>query len=458
LISEIYAFFRYHTHDKEYEVIASLTEVEHHKFLRHLPTRWLECLQVIERLVEQFPALLVFFDEFVRKNPNHSKAKHIKEKLGNPFTLCLLQFLSHALKQLNSFENTFQTDGNHIHVLWANMNALLHKWLLNFVEQANIKSKKPAFTNYQEHVLPDAQLLIGDAARGSVSQLQHDERVVFYDQVREFFLSATEQIIHYLPFDNVLLRNLQFLQPLSKSSAKLEKWAVHVAKAMPTIVSSDELDILRLEIRHYKSETKIIVDDTLPVNKYWQGALELIDCPVLTRLVRASLILPHGNAEVERLFSMLGDILVKKRQNLDQRSIRSLTFIKSDMKCRGASCFDFPVTTSLLTRASKAKQTYKQRLKEEEKKRAREIEQERLKHQRALLEEERGRSSKLMEINQSISAIDAKVAASKESLKLARDLEEKAKKLKEDALAMQRLELQKKNNMLQKQQRYVRVY
>ena len=110
---------------------------------------------------------------------------------------------------------------------------------------------------------------------------------------------------------------------------------MHVAKSMPTIVSSDELDILRLEIRHYKSETKIIVDDTLPVNKYWQGALELIDCPVLTRLVRASLILPHGNAEVERLFSMLGDILVKKRQNLDQRSIRSLTFIKSDMKCRG---------------------------------------------------------------------------------------------------------------------------
>lgn len=49
-----------------------------------------------------------------------------------------------------------------------------------------------------------------------------------------------------------------------------------------------------------------------------------------------------------------------------------------------------------------------------------------MKHQRVILQEERVKSSKLVEINETISAIDEKAAASNENLKLAKELEENA--------------------------------
>lgn len=120
--------------------------------------------------------------------------------------------------------------------------------------------------------MADTKLLIGEKTRGTVNLLKGQQRTAFYDQVglREFFLCVTEKIINYLSaFDNVigLLRNLRFLQQSSKSSAKLEKY-VNVAQTMPAIVH-DEYDALRLEVREYKTETKIKMDDTLAVNKYW---------------------------------------------------------------------------------------------------------------------------------------------------------------------------------------------
>ena len=49
---------------------------------------------------------------------------------------------------------------------------------------------------------------------------------------------------------------------------------------------------------------------------YWRRCLETIQCPLLTKVIRACLTLSQGNGEVERLFSMFGDILVKIRQSL----------------------------------------------------------------------------------------------------------------------------------------------
>ena len=124
-ISDIYNFLRYHTHDQDYKVVTSLLQVENHKFLRHIPTRWLQCIAVVSRLVEQFDALVFFFNEFMIKNPKNSRGSEIKKKLDNPFTLCILQFLATTLKPLQAFEKSFQTSGCHIHRLWKTINELL---------------------------------------------------------------------------------------------------------------------------------------------------------------------------------------------------------------------------------------------------------------------------------------------------------------------------------------------
>ena len=222
---------------------------------------------------------------------------------------------------------------------------------------------------------------------------------------------------------------------------------------MPTVVSPAELDDLRLEVRMYKSSSSVEMNDTLSVNDYWKTSLDHIQCPILSKLVRACLILPHGNAEVERLFSMLGDILVKKRQNLDQRSVWSLTFIKSDMMAQQKACSDYGITPTLIKYTEKAKQDYKERVQEEKEVKARKDEEERLNRQRLLLKEQREKSISLNEINSSIKSIDEAVAASEERLKRAHEIEKEAQKMKENAIETQSNELQKKKAMLIEQQR-----
>ena len=101
------------------------------------------------------------------------------------------------------------------------------------------------------------------------------------------------------------------------------------------------------------------------VNSYWADVCQNGMYPILKRLVRVGLVLPHGNAEVERLFSMLQDIFTKKRNSLDQHSLRALTFIKSFMTANNYQCHNFPITPALRDRVQNAKRSYQIRLKEQ---------------------------------------------------------------------------------------------
>ena len=64
--------------------------------------------------------------------------------------------------------------------------------------------------------------------------------------------------------------------------------------------------------------------------------------PIMKRLVQACLIVSYGNSDVERIFSILSDILTKNRLSLDQQSVKALTFIKSYMTSSKLVCHEVP--------------------------------------------------------------------------------------------------------------------
>ena len=94
----------------------------------------------------------------------------------------------------------------------------------------------------------------------------------------------------------------------------------------------------------------------------------------------------HGNAEVERLFGSLGDIMTKKRQLLDQQSAKALLFCKSHVAANGYNCHTFPMSPVLLQMATNARAAYHARIhKEKEAEDKRKVE-EALQRHAALLE------------------------------------------------------------------------
>ena len=73
--------------------------------------------------------------------------------------------------------------------------------------------------------------------------------------------------------------------------------------------------------------------------------------PVLTRLAKAVLVVPHGNADTERLFSHIGLNKTKHRNSLSIDTLNSLLAIQFNAPQK---CYEFRPTKELIRRCKNA--------------------------------------------------------------------------------------------------------
>jgi len=190
---------------------------------------------------------------------------------------------------------------------------LLKRWLLRFAKQESLPH--PIWdTNVDDPSiwLGPYNISIGETARLIFNDLSADKQSFVLEQIRKFFKKGTQKLIDYLPFNNELLVGCQFLDPKNVSSPQFEGWVKTTAAALPSAIKNSDLSTLEVEVRLLQSSM-----DENPQDKpeeFWERKNEQV--PHLSRLARQAMILPHGNAEVERVFSMLPDIVTKKRSRL----------------------------------------------------------------------------------------------------------------------------------------------
>lgn len=199
----------------------------------------------------------------------------------------------------------------------------------------------------------------GEQARRIFADLSADDQCYIFERVKRFFRRGTEKLLKYLPFENDVLQSCQFLSPHHSNDADLENWAKTLAKCFPKIVPQNEISTLEVEARLLQGTTEKPMD----IGEYWQKMSSKM--PTLSRLARVTMILPHGNAEVERVFSLLPNLVTKKRSNLSATTINAIVVIKSAMASNNVSSRNFEVTQALLEKVAKAKQAYELRLKSE---------------------------------------------------------------------------------------------
>lgn len=162
----------------------------------------------------------------------------------------------------------------------------------------------------------------------------------------------------------------------------------------------------------------------------------------MTKLVRACLLMPHGNAEIERIFSMLADIFTKKRNFLDERSIQALLFCKSDMLARRLFCHDFSITLQLINMTLHARKTYLLRIEEGKRLKNSLKEKELMNRNLNSLRVCQEQSVHLNQIASSVEALNTKIDRSAEKIKTAEAIEADARKMRETAVREQGQDLQ----------------
>ena len=207
-----------------------MVEVEAHKILKKVDTRWLNLQTCVNRILEQYQPLLSYFDSIesasICDERSKVKAKKIRDQLKMPITKGYLLALSNILSSVNKFNTLFQSASPNLHRLVKEMNQLLLGILNKFVLPSAIHSasKITDINLSRENQKDNEDLVLSSALRLYFTEVEDDlagtsELVQFYVNVRNFLSKLVTSAFKRLPFENSDLNDLVWLDPTERTTS-----------------------------------------------------------------------------------------------------------------------------------------------------------------------------------------------------------------------------------------------
>lgn len=88
--------------------------------------------------------------------------------------------------------------------------------------------------------------------------------------------------------------------------------------------------------------------------QYWKEICEVHEVPMLRRIVRSCLCLPHGNADIERSFSQINLVMTKNRNSITSENLNKLLFTRSHLVARNLEPWEVEFNEELIKALQKA--------------------------------------------------------------------------------------------------------
>ncbi|PAA85853.1 hypothetical protein BOX15_Mlig011045g2, partial [Macrostomum lignano] len=398
LMDDVYNYFRFVKRRGAFHEIQDALDLAEHVFIRRVETRWLQILNVIRRILEQWEALKLHFEKASASELDNIRARRIKLALTDEM-LAKLQFLSQVLPRCEAFEKIFQRESTQVHHLASSLEKLFSDILLCFMRSEVVENSRSLSdlvdrATDRNNQLMNKDLIIGSATRETVARLRQMEQIGFFKSVRCFFSEIISRLFAYLPFNNKVLSGLQFVDPeyMLGSDFNFDNSILRVGRAMSTVISADLLDDIRLEATRLRLTCPTEKAKETP-EAFW-AQLSVEDYPHLSKLGRAACCIPHGNADSERVLKWVANNLTKQRNRLGEVTLDSILAVKVWMKCNSTGPAKVTIDSNLLDTAFQAKS------KADERRRAKQNEKAMKRLQQALEEQRRLVTEKEKELQQ----------------------------------------------------------
>ena len=227
--------------------------------------------------------------------------------------------------------------------------------------------------NKSENVLSFNEFSIGNMTKRLISDFPENDKAVFYQGIKRFFIKVCDQLMKHMSLKNKYLANLRFLHPKYRT-VEGEKMILRCASSMPPNfkLTSREMDALSIEWKQLVIQDIPKVrsgDDHVPLNVYWKSIFEVRDFgefkfPIIKKVARFALSIAEANGDVERLFSQISHVISKDRNKLSVNTIKGLLITKSYLQTNG-TCLSFSLDDSMMTSIRIARSKYVQRLSDE---------------------------------------------------------------------------------------------
>ncbi|XP_064598600.1 uncharacterized protein LOC135464942 [Liolophura sinensis] len=357
------------------------------RILKHTNTRWLSLAASIDRLLKMWEPLSQFFEQECATSVKTGRKRKLTEKdtssgnfksrpervlhaLTDPNTKLYCLFLQAAIPTFNTMNLVLQREEPMIHLVHSKCVTFLTKLLVRFITpDAITKAENLQTLDFHERKLQKSRedIVIGQNARCYMEQCKEQglmtpkDRSLFFDSVRKYYATAATYITQKFPLNDPVLQNANVVNIQRRTEAKFSDLLYFVHR-FPCIMPDDATeDDLQMEFLMYQVDPLPSVDPDMRIDQSWHllGQLKQLDTTqpkykVLSHVMLGILVIPHSNADSERIFSTVRKNQTEFRPNMGVPLLQSLMITKTDMQARDKPCFQQEFTADFLSMAKSA--------------------------------------------------------------------------------------------------------
>lgn len=355
--------------------------------LKHLSVRWLSLERCLNRILSKLPSLRSYF---ASEHFMDDRFQRLQTWFQNPLLEPALMFQSSAIQLFTNFNQLLQRDEPCIHFLKASMESLARR-LANRIMKPNAMHNITSITQLDLHddsIYKDRQdLFLGGLTRGRLNRLL-DEGDISQEQYNDFYCAAfayfkdsVSYIVKKFPLTNPLICNAVWIDVEKREHAvwsnveyfldrfstalllenidhdklfeefidyqslneNLLKEAYEDAKVVDGKINGEEVFHYRVDVLWWHLAKMTVPETTMKRFKHIVKVAEIV------------IVIPHSNAEQERIFSIVRKNKTDARSSLSMEgTLFSILTVKSHYPESSVPCFKWKPDTEVLELAKHA--------------------------------------------------------------------------------------------------------
>lgn len=315
------------------------------KNLKLSETKWFVLHKHVVKILDNWEFLRNYF--YTESEGKKSKAaKLILDMLNNDKCKAYVLFLKYILIFFDRFHALLQTQKIVIHKLAKSCEQLIKQVGCNFmlpVAMNNITSNNLIAENF----LPADELYVGPECNLFLENKPFEYRNEIKSTCLGFYVAAMEEMLTKLPHDDSFLRELNFLSSDVALSYK-SRWMIRDLREIASRFG-ENFDMSKLEFEWVSLSTEFDDENKdslarLEVDDMWRKIFARKDIsdepkfPQLEKLVDIAFTIPHSDAYMERIYSLIMEIKNEKRNRFSVETLNALCKIRSYYQEQNVNC------------------------------------------------------------------------------------------------------------------------
>ena len=243
---------------EELHEFQDFTGTQQLNILKHCKTRSLNLERSVKRVLQQWQALLAYFDKESEED-NSARVQRLNKHLKGPLTKLFMHFLQYSLEFLSRFNTVFQSNLAMLPSLKVEVLRLLCVLLGKFIAAASVPTTHEGINeinlNDPAIQLADSELGIGYEAWSYLSEEEDffdpGTLKIFFNSVREYYKAVTTTVLKKFSFNDHVFDDVTVLLPENHSDVSSAA-VIRLAKRFSVAAPPDIYDALEEEVLDYK--------------------------------------------------------------------------------------------------------------------------------------------------------------------------------------------------------------